>query len=146
MGIFKIFIQNLFGKSKQQQEYEAMEPQIEAMLLAMRGLTQQPSIKGLNYSDIEIPGGYGEFGREVTNPVPVQGIMASSIYLGRLRSYNSEKINWKRIGSFVSSNIQNPIDGYKIFDSASNEIATIYISPYHQYISSKAPKGFTLSN
>lgn len=94
----------------------------------------------------EIPDGYGEFGLEVTNPVPVKGILANEIYLGRLITEYGEKITWERTGSYGSENIDNPIDGYAIFDKSGKQIATIYISPYHQKISNKVPRGFKFSD
>jgi hypothetical protein len=94
----------------------------------------------------EIPEGKGEFGLDVTNPIPVRGILANEIYLNRLLTENGEKITWERIGSFGSGNIDNPIDGYAIFDKARKQIATVYISPYHKKISSKAPRGFRFSD
>lgn len=36
--------------------------------------------------DGKVPGGYGEFGLTVTNPIPVNGIMGTTKYLNSLRT------------------------------------------------------------
>lgn len=94
-------------------------------------------------SDV-IPGAYGEYGFDVTNPIPTRGIPANEIYLKRLALLSGEPIHWKRIGSFSAKNIANSIDGYSILNSNDEELCVIYISPYQNTISKKAPKGFYL--
>jgi hypothetical protein len=91
-----------------------------------------------------IPWGVGEFGLEVTNPIPVHGIFGSRYYLRRLKTANGDRIMYERTGSIFESNIiKSPVDAYKIMvDNV--EIATLYISPYHKKNSQKAPKGFKL--
>jgi len=92
----------------------------------------------------EIPEGHGEFGLEVNNLIPARGVLANEIYLSSLRTENGEPIKWKRIGSFGAYNIENPIDGYLIFNAGEKQIAITYISPYHQKIPNKAPKGYII--
>ena len=93
----------------------------------------------------EIPGSFGDYGYSLTNPIPTKGIFGSEIYLDRLKSSKEgTKIKWERIGSFSSDNIEHPIDGYKLFNTSEDFIATIYISHYHQKNSNKAPDGFEL--
>jgi hypothetical protein len=90
-----------------------------------------------------IPWGQGEFGLEITNPIPVCEIIDSFSYLSRLRTENGDTIEFERIGSTSTPDIEYPVDVYKI--TANNvEIATIYISPYHRKNSKKAPRGFKL--
>jgi hypothetical protein len=90
-----------------------------------------------------IPCGQGEFGLEVTNPVPVCGISGSFSYLSRLRTENGDAIEFERIGSTLTPGIEHPIDIYKIMLNNA-EIAVIYISPYHKKTSEKASRGFKL--
>jgi len=96
------------------------------------------------YDADEIPGGFGEFGLEVTNPVPVKGIISNEIYLGKLRTLGGERITWDRLGSTSIANIQDMIDIYEIKSISGNDLGTIYICPYHQKTSNKAPIGFKL--
>lgn len=88
--------------------------------------------------------GYGEFGLEITNPIPTSSIPDSYLYLGRLRTQNGSEIIYNRIGSMGAPNISHSIDGYSI-SSNGQKIATVYICPYNKKTSSKAPKGFMLS-
>lgn len=91
-----------------------------------------------------IPFAIGEFGLEPTNPIPVRGIGGCRLYLGKLRSAGGQPVTSKRIRALkvVDSNIL--VDEYEIYDSRSSLICKLYICPYHQKISRKAPKGFML--
>lgn len=91
-----------------------------------------------------MPEGTGEFGLEITNPIPVDTIFGSYAYLGQLRTLQGKSVEYERIGSMHTPNIKAIIDGYKI-KSAGKEIATIYICPYNKKNSERAPKGFNLS-
>ena len=91
-----------------------------------------------------LPEGYGEFGLEITNPIPTSSIPDSYFYLGRLRTQNGSEITYNRIGSMGAPNISHSIDGYTI-SSNGQELATVYICPYNKKTSTKAPKGFMLS-
>lgn len=94
-------------------------------------------------SDDKMPEGYGEYGLELTNPIPTSSIPDSYFYLDRLKTKDGSKITFERIGSMNAPNIKHTIDAYKIF-SEGKKIATIYICPYNSKTSSKAPKGFIL--
>ena len=89
----------------------------------------------------EMPNGVGEFGLESTNPIPVNTVQGSILYLGRLRAPDGTRVNNKRLGSIQVDNIEKPIDEYLITHGNGDEIATIYISPYQAKNSKKAPKG-----
>ena len=115
---------------------------IEAFLNAQGFLSD--NYGGLKYD--EIPGGYGEFGITMTNPVPVNGILASDKYLDGLETIDGFSIKWNRLGSGGADNIDNPIDIYKITDINGRERDIIYISPYHSSTSNKAPKGYKIKN
>ncbi len=92
----------------------------------------------------EMPEGYGEFGLEITNPVPTASIPESYFYLQNLRTTSGSNVIFDRIGSMRAPNIQATVDGYKILCNGS-QIATIYICPYNKRTSKKAPKGFKLA-
>lgn len=91
----------------------------------------------------EIPEGYGEFGLEITNPIPTSSIPDSYFYLNRLKTQNGSDITYDRIGSMSAPNIKHTIDAYRI-SAKGQEIATIYICPYNKKTSAKAPKGFKI--
>ena len=50
----------------------------------------------------EIPGGHGEFGHEVTNPVPTKMVFGSTSYLARLRSPDGAEVVYVRERSVSS--------------------------------------------
>lgn len=90
----------------------------------------------------EIPNGYGEFGLTETNPVPVKGILANEAYLSQLRTLKGEELRWNRLGSTHAPNISSPIDIYHVTTKNGIDMGNIYISPYQNHTSTKAPKGF----
>ena len=89
-----------------------------------------------------IPNGYGEYGLTATNPVPAKGIFANTAYLSKLRTLKGEELEWERRGSTGASNIEMPIDIYHIKTKNGKDLGNIYISPYQNHTSTKAPKGF----
>lgn len=93
----------------------------------------------------ELPNGHGDFGLTPTNPVPCKTVYGSTAYLGRLRASDGTKVVYERIGSVQSDVSPNPIDAYDVAHRDGRKLATIYISPYHQRISERAPRGFVLA-
>lgn len=94
--------------------------------------------------DDVMPEGIGEFGLEITNPIPVNTAFGSTAYLGRLRTMDGVKVGYDRIGSMKAPNITSVIDGYRI-TANEKEIAILYICPYNKKNSDRAPKGFKLA-
>lgn len=91
-----------------------------------------------------ISDGYGEFGLEITNPIPVNSVFGSMEYLKKLRTSDGKIVENRRTGSMGADNIENLIDEYEI--SVDGQYLTnIYICPYHKKNSERAPKGFKLS-
>ncbi len=93
-----------------------------------------------------IPNAYGEYGRCLTNPIPVKGIPANEVYLRKLRHNSGMSISWIREGSGEAPNISNPIDIYKLTLQDGTDLGKIYISPYQNVISKKTPEGFYLAD
>ncbi len=90
----------------------------------------------------EMSEGIGEFGLTPTNPIPVNTVYGSILYIGGLRALDGTRVNNKRLRSLVVENIQKPIDEYLITHENGDELAIIYISPYQAKNSRKAPRGF----
>ncbi|MDP6630922.1 MAG: hypothetical protein QGH29_08105 [Kiritimatiellia bacterium] len=90
----------------------------------------------------EIPGGHGEFGHDLSNPIPVKTIFGSMAYLARLQTADGDEIEYQRIGSCSSPVSDNPVDSYAISDMHGDQLGTLYLSPYHKRNSAKTPKGF----
>ena len=114
-------------------EYKKIKGLYDVMHSMNKGGTDQDTI----------PGGYGVFGYDVTNPIPVNTIFGSTSYLGRLRTLDDIKVTYERIGSFSSPVSENPIDGYIIYSNG-EKIAKLYIDPYNKKNSLKSPDNFKL--
>lgn len=90
-----------------------------------------------------MPEGVGEFGLDITNPIPVNTIFGSNAYLGKLLTTNGSGIEYERIASVKAPNISSLIDSYNI-KVKGEQIAVIYICPYNKKNSNRAPKGFKI--
>jgi hypothetical protein len=117
------------------------DPKLQLMYDLLILQTNLSEVSGTN-QDV-MPEGFGEFGHEATNPIPVRTIFGNKIYLNRLRTLDGQKITYNRTRSLNTKNIPSIIDEYRIF-STTKQIATLYICPYNKAISNKAPKGFKL--
>ena len=105
------------------------------------------AIQTLNQDGVEtdiLKEGYGEFGHDITNPIPTNTPYGSILYLEALRTVDGIKVEYERIGSMNTPNIDYPVNQYKIFVN-SNQIATLYLTIRNKKNSKKAPKGFKLS-
>ena len=102
---------------------------------------QNSANKGTNQD--MIPEGTGEFGYDVTNPIPTNTIRGNIIYLEKLHTDEGVKVGYERLGSTISPNIKGVIDLYLISVDG-KELTELYICPYNQKTSNKAPKGFRL--
>lgn len=105
------------------------------------------AIQTLNQEEIEtdiLIGGYGEFGHDLTNPIPTDTPFGSILYLEALRTADGIKVEYERIGSMNTPDINYPVNQYKIFANG-NPIATLYLTIRNKKNSEKAPKGFKLS-
>ena len=112
--------------------------ELRDLMTAVRNLNENATDQDM------IPEGTGEFGYDVTNPIPVNTIIGNDVYLSRLRTHEGVKVGYVRQGSTRAPNMKNPVDVYDILDGE-KKIATLYISPYHKKNSALAPKGFTLA-
>lgn len=101
----------------------------------------------MNTENLEVdvhPDGYGEFGHDITNPIPTNTPLGSIAYLGALKTLDGYKIQYERLGSTIAPNIDYPVNIYDIFKN-DEKIATLYLTTRNKKNSEKAPKGFKLS-
>ena len=111
----------------------------------MKRLFEMMEKLNVDGTDQEVmPGGYGEFGYEATNPIPVNTVYGSISYLGKLRTLNGTKIQYERTGSTSAQNIDQLIDEYVILDNG-QKIASLFICPYNKKNSERPPKGFKIA-
>ena len=131
---------NLFNKKTNvEPEWIKKYPREKAELL-LNEINSNPQVCNLD----EIPHGVGEFGLEITNPIPTYGIPTNEIYLKHLVLKNGQKIRWRRERSVQTISISKTIDKYEIFNFNGETICFLFICPYHLKISQKAPKGFKI--
>ena len=117
------------------------------------------------------PSGTGEFGLEITNPIPIFGIDNIPAYMDKLRyeytsqanpnskTYNpvtykrTSTVDTSQVGDNISSvstmesstsstNIAGIIDVYNLFSISGTKLARIYVNCYSLKTSNKVPKGF----
>lgn len=91
----------------------------------------------------QIPTGYGEFGLEPTNPIPVNGVAGEFEYLNKLRTIKGGDIEYFREGSTNSDNINGLIDMYTISSEDIGQVK-LFLSPYNTKNSVLCPTGFIL--
>ena len=87
----------------------------------------------------ELPEAKGEFGRCVTNPVPVNGVVGELSYLSRLVTPSGAGLFGHRLGH---------VDGVDVYETVSTDGETwdvIFLSFYHPRKSRNAPTGYQLS-
>jgi hypothetical protein len=93
--------------------------------------------------DDKVPGAFGEFGYDATNPIPTKGIPGSMAYLAKLRTENGVKVEYERKGQTRAENINHPIDIYVIRENG-ERICMLYFCPYYKENSAIAPKKFKI--
>jgi len=126
----------LFGRSES--VLNSLE-QLKTYLASLFGSDEQ------GYDADVLPFGIGDFGLEPTNPVPVRGIGGSRIYLNNLRLADGQPVAAKRIRSLKVVDANTLVDEYEVFDAQQRVLCKLYVCPYHQRVSRKAPKGFALT-
>ena len=141
LALWPLFVKDwLFGTSTLLRELQADEGY--QSMVAINKAMAELSIDGCDTD--EIPGSNGDFGYDISNPVPTQGIQGSTRYLGRLRAQDGTKVAYSRIGSFTSSVTSNLVDGYLISHADGTALGTLYVAPYNKRNSTKAPEGLSL--
>jgi hypothetical protein len=85
--------------------------------------------------------GFGRFGLDSTNPIPVNGIGGGYEYLSELKDRKGNSVTYKRLGAISVDNISGLVDQYEIFDSDGSLICQIHLSPYNSKNSKDRPQG-----
>ena len=147
MGIFDW----LFGSSKNKVGNIFDKKQLEPLTTDTDDPNYTEKMLGKLSKD-DIPGSSGEFGLVESNPVPLNNVFASYVWLPLLRyPFKTNTgftiylpVEHDRIGS-AGSNFGGSNDIWELFDINGLKLATIYLNGYQSYTSTKAPKGFFLS-
>lgn len=92
----------------------------------------------------EFSNGHGDFGFSLSNPIPCNSVLGANLYLRQLTTVDGARVAHTRIGSFTSETVKLPVDGYQL-EAGGMKLGTIYISPYQERNSRRAPSGFVLN-
>jgi hypothetical protein len=102
-------------------------------------LTEQVSAEVLRYPKTDqIAGGTGEFGRVITNPIPVNGPLGEVTYLSLLRCSNDMPVVFHRIAS------KNEVDCYEVISLDANVRELLWLDFHYKGKSRLAPRGYKL--
>jgi len=123
--------------------YDKVDLEIDSSLKVKKWADMMFGVDDRGTDSDEIFQALGEFGLDATNPVPVRGILSNPIYLGRLRTNDGRKIEYKRAGSLEVPTIDGNVDEYNIIQDG-RLTCKLYICPYHRKISARPPAGFLL--
>jgi len=123
--------------------FDRIDPSIDSHSALKQALASNFGSDEQGYDCNVIPFAVGEYGLEYTNPIPIRGIGGIRVYLGKLRTDDGRRVLCKRVRAINEPN-QFPVDEYDVFSDGGKLLAKLYVCPYHQRISRKAPKGFTL--
>jgi hypothetical protein len=88
----------------------------------------------------ELPQAYGEFGRTITNPIPVNGPIGEIMYLSSLATTDGRFLLGHRVGS------KGKVDIFETVTSDGVSWDILYLSLYHPKKSKLTPAGLTFSN
>ncbi|TSC94096.1 MAG: hypothetical protein CEN87_649 [Parcubacteria group bacterium Licking1014_1] len=133
---------NFFRKKPQEESLEEQRADIECYQPPMR----DDIISGED-CDI-IPSASGEFGRSLTNPIPVNGIRGEIKYINRLRCPNGSGMIFHRLGSIKinQGGIERCVDIYELVSIDGSFWDILYFDMYHPRRSTIIPEKYTFSN
>ena len=83
-----------------------------------------------------IPGATGDFGHDITNPIPVNGTSGELTYLSRLLTSSGEKIFFHRLGSI------DIIDVFETVSQSGDEWDILFVDFYHTRKTRQTPKNY----
>jgi hypothetical protein len=125
----------------------SLDPKIEQIFKKVQQLLQDEELQNeqlpeplrkmilLNAACDRVPGATGEFGRSLSNPIPVNGPLGSLIYLSSLETLSGKAVAFHRIGS------RENIDIYHLIDEDGNT-DKLLLSMYFPRRSRQLPTGY----
>ncbi|MGZ4964291.1 MAG: hypothetical protein ACXWC8_17180 [Limisphaerales bacterium] len=100
----------------------------------------------LNGEDCDaLKGATGEFGKCATNPIPVNGLLGTFKYLGKLRASHGPALYFHRVSSVKSTIAQHPVDVYETITMDGRVWDVLFVHMYHPRRSNLAPAGYHLN-
>ncbi len=144
------FIRTLFGRAASEKKEDRLPPEMgklfDSICASLRDDARQnnsahPSLRGAIIDGLncdEIPGGFGDFGRSLRNPIPVNGPIGEILYLSSLMTESGTSITFHRLGSRWN------IDVYEVVSLDGQTWDVLYLDFYHPRKSKKAPSGYRI--
>jgi hypothetical protein len=120
------------------------EPIVLQILDTMQGPWSEESFLKLKLGCDKLDGGRGEFGRSITNPIPVNHVRGEVFYLNRLRTKDGKPLKFRRVCSRPGPAAETPVDEYEVFTADGQVKAVLYFDMYNLWRSTLAPDGFIL--
>ena len=90
----------------------------------------------------QLPNARGPFGQSWNNPIPVNGMLGTYKYLGKLLSPTGVIFYFHRIGSMASEVASNPVDAYEVVDMNGKNWDILFLDMYHPRRSNSVPAGY----
>ncbi|MGP8267300.1 MAG: hypothetical protein ACLQOQ_15180 [Beijerinckiaceae bacterium] len=91
-----------------------------------------------NPSCDSVPNAFGEFGRTLTNPIPVNGPVGQLVYLSRLETSDGSAIAFHRLGAF------DKVDVFEVVSESGRHWDVLYLSLYFSRKSRHVPSGYRI--
>jgi len=151
MGIFD----RLFGNKQKNGISPEMKKIFDKMYTflsdeKLQNSSYHPQFLALLYKDIvdKVPNYSGEYGRTLTNPIPVNGAIGEIIYLSRLCTDDLKKpVLFHRIGSIGAGNAitRDTVDVYETVSVDGSRWDILYFNFYYAGKSKIAPAGYNIA-
>lgn len=94
----------------------------------------------------QVNNAYGEFGKEPTNPIPVNGPRGEILYLNQLRDETNSPILFHRITYTEVAGLTEAVDVFEIVNLNGQKWDILYFHMYHPKNSSHVPNLFKFTN
>ena len=94
----------------------------------------------------QLPDAVGVFGRDLRNPIPVNGPFGELIYISNLRLPNGIQVTGHRLGSRQRPGTDAPADVYEIVALDGSHWDKLVFDPYHPRKSRMYPQGLVCSS
>jgi len=130
----------MFNFFKRKVEEETLEEQ-RADLLKFPEQYRQQFLDLVGPECDEVSGATGEFGKTITNPIPVNGPIGEIKYLNRLNTKSGSSLIYHRLGC-IDDKTTNPIDVFETVSMDGTNWGIFYIDMYHPRRSTKVPIGY----
>jgi len=141
------FLNKLFGKKFIDESLEDQRKEVEEERKRVAEGT------GLEMNDFklkegcdQIDGATGEFGRDIKNPIPVNGVRGEIKYLNRLRCECGAGLIFHRLESNESENNEGNIDKFETVCINGKHWDILYLNMYYLRRSTFLPKGYHFSD